>query len=81
MHATPLDVAAVIQAALCNDCRERLPRLAALASPEAFACLCDGCRDLPERVLERLRTGIHPDALAALGARILSAKDTRKANR
>lgn len=74
MRATPLDVAAVIQAALCADCRERLPRLAALAGSEGFAGLCDECRDLPERVLERMRTGIHPDALAALASRIRASR-------
>lgn len=83
MHTTPLDVAAVISAALCDTCRDQLPRLAGsgdyapgVASGARYARpeLCPECRGLEERVRERLRTGVHPDTLAALAARILASR-------
>ncbi len=70
MRATPLDVAAVLEAALCDDCRAHANRW----TLERQGPLCGECGELAERVLERLHAGVHPDALAALAARILASR-------
>lgn len=66
MRPTALDVASAISAALCEACR-----------PNGGRVLCEECQALRDEVQERLRTGIHPDALAAFASRVLSARSGR----
>jgi hypothetical protein len=80
VKATALDVAAVIDAALCEECRAKPSTLAyTIDSRDGIAVewrgsLCEECRSVVLDVRERLRAGVHPDALRALAARILGAR-------
>ncbi len=65
----PLDVAAAISAAACEDCRPQLAQVYA-----GRAALCERCEAVRAEVVERLRTGVHPDALRTLAAKVLAAR-------